>query len=200
MSKELVAKLKAKRSKYDHHEDCPMLRHEEGDWDEAVDGEPECGCVLGLVDDAIALLESALRGEAEHTMNDLMVAVAREVNLAATDLRAPGGGVDEVLKNLRRYDFVVRHDNNASGEPECSPEVEQYGKWVCFDELEAALASRLAGCVVVQVADCPDCDNSGSYAFYGREGLERTQCKFCYTVPNSRFNIESMLAAAGGGK
>ncbi len=39
--------------------------------------------------------------------------------------------------------------------------------------------------------DCPMCPNQGWYA----DGQEQMQCEFCYTVPNSRFNIDAALSA-----
>ena len=39
--------------------------------------------------------------------------------------------------------------------------------------------------------DCPDCGNHGSWL----DGQEWMQCEFCYTVPNSRFNIDRALSA-----
>lgn len=39
--------------------------------------------------------------------------------------------------------------------------------------------------------DCPNCANYGSWL----DGQEWMQCEFCYTVPNSRFNIDRALTA-----
>lgn len=54
------------------------------------------------------------------------------------------------------------------------------------------------GEVVVPVQDCPDCDNVGYTVQQDpRTGdPELCQCKFCYTTPNSRFNVEAMLEVA----
>ena len=53
--------------------------------------------------------------------------------------------------------------------------------------------------VRVPVVDCntPNCGNKGWYCVAGFHGEPyQEQCEFCYTVPNSRFNVNNLLRAA----
>lgn len=52
------------------------------------------------------------------------------------------------------------------------------------------------GWMLLQAAKCPDCDDVGWYMFAGHAGEpEQCQCVFCYAVPNSRFNLNNILAS-----
>lgn len=62
------------------------------------------------------------------------------------------------------------------------------------------LLKEMEGKVLVPVVDCPDCPNQGWYTVGNIDtgDAEQEQCQFCYTIPNSRFNIEVMIKAARG--
>lgn len=43
--------------------------------------------------------------------------------------------------------------------------------------------------------DCPYCENDGIHVIADSEGQpEPTQCEWCYTYPNSKFNVAVKLA------
>lgn len=53
--------------------------------------------------------------------------------------------------------------------------------------------NRLRGVIEEMSEDCPNCDNSGTIAHYRDNGeCEPLQCEFCYTVKNSKFNVEAL--------
>lgn len=64
---------------------------------------------------------------------------------------------------------------------------------------DVAESEDAADTVVVPVRDCntPDCNNKGWYCVTGFCGEPyQEQCEFCYTVPNSRFNVNELVRAA----
>ncbi len=73
------------------------------------------------------------------------------------------------------------------------------------DQLRALIHAVPDGYVLVPVVNCPNagCNDSGCIPIQvGEDDLEPQQCEFCYTTPNSVFNLAPVLAAAqqGGGK
>jgi len=58
------------------------------------------------------------------------------------------------------------------------------------------------GYVMVQVVNCPNsgCNDSGCIPIQvGEDDWEPQQCEFCYTTPNSAFNLAPVIAAQQGG-
>lgn len=85
-----------------------------------------------------------------------------------------------------------------SPDPDGNIEPEDVTEYIRADVVQADLAARDE--VIDAIAeDCPNCNNVG-YIAHGSnaEGWEQEQCQFCYTVKNSRFNINEALRKIEG--
>ena len=59
-----------------------------------------------------------------------------------------------------------------------------------IEELERQLAEAKAEMRIA--LKCPLCEDVGWYAVNSKDGPEQQQCEFCYTTPNSLFNIRAL--------
>lgn len=89
---------------------------------------------------------------------------------------------------------VCRMDGGGSSNPKVLEDVRAKARLIAASP--ALYEACKAGVEEIQI--CPNCNNVGYYADGPTDDPEQTQCEFCYTVPNSLFNLKEKCRAALG--